>query len=284
MPVYWSASPVPVTNSPVIVSVLPRSVASLAGMIRQQEIEGHRPAQKANGRPRQGGVGIDLERPLHRRNRQGSRERGGPAAARGRDPLPVVEDQSQARLAVGYHQIPLRRTERPRRQVDVQQVGFERMAQTNLRRPIEQLIGQPQKASGRPKEVILPPEQVVGLAGQHVDDGVLNGHVGVPHAKCSVVEVDGLGGGGVPGRLPRRSAPAVDAGQVAEQIELQQPAGLDAAVGRRLARNPNRLLRTVNWVREFWFACVVTCATTPLFNPSLKLRVESWIASISANP
>ena len=60
----------------------------------------------------------------------------------------------------------------------------------------------------------------------------------MPHAQCRVVEVGGLGGGAVPRRLLRRPAPAVDAGLVTEQIELQQPAGLDAAVARRLGAKP----------------------------------------------
>ena len=54
MPVYWSASPVPVTNSPVIVSALPQSVASLAGMIGSKKLKATAQPKRRMGGPGKG--------------------------------------------------------------------------------------------------------------------------------------------------------------------------------------------------------------------------------------
>ena len=95
------------------------------------------------------------------------------------------------------------------------------MAQTKLHRPIEQFIWQSEETARGSEEVVLPPQEIVRLAHQGVDEGILDLQVRVPDTKCGVVEIRGFGRGTGARCDPRRSPAAIDARLIAKQVELE---------------------------------------------------------------
>ena len=208
-----SAMPVPVTNDPVSVSRLPRSLASAAGMTGMS-------ASMDTPQPetlfdfcvggRREGVHLELARDRRDPDRKGCGDRSH-VAGRG-DPLPAVEAEAQAALEVGDLRIALGRASGRRRDVDAERtVGAEGARQPDLRVAGEDLIRQPQELSRAGEEVVLPAEHVVGLAGQEIDDAAVELEIGVADPESRAV-VEGrlrTPAGGL-GWLPKKS-PSISA-------------------------------------------------------------------------
>src|SRR5262249_39190070 len=137
-------------------------------------------------------------------------------------------------FAIRHPRIALSGSKRRDRDVDVDGIRRKGVAHSNLARSIEQLIGQSEKPARSSEEVILPPKQVVSLARHDVDEVTFELHECVPHSECCVVEIRSLCGVARAGRLPGRSAAAIDIWLIAKQVKLEHPARAYAAECRCL--------------------------------------------------
>src|SRR5205807_8603718 len=76
---------------------------------------------------------------------------------------------------------------------DVERARLYRLRDAKLRRSTEYLVRQPEKADRGRKEDRLPPEEVIILPREKIDDPAFDFHVGVTHADGGVREIRALG-------------------------------------------------------------------------------------------
>jgi len=147
------------------------------------------------------GVRVDFERAHHTRHTDGGRPCIGSTAAR----VVIPFQWLRARRTPLGHLAPRNRVEpggTPRRDVDVDWIRRKTVAQAELRGSIEQFIGQSEETTRGSEEVVLPPQEIVCLAHQGVDEVILDLQVRVPNAECGVVEIRGFGRAPVPDASP----------------------------------------------------------------------------------
>ena len=174
----------------------------------------------------------DLEVATDRREADRQRVDGAASRARGVHPLPVVDRQPDAGLAVGHLGVALRRARRGAGELDVHGVGLERVREAELRASANRSARDSLHLDGVRVKQRLEPEQLPVLAGQQVDVGRLHLERVVAHAErgAGVERPFGDGRRAGRGRHPLRL--------IAEKVALEDGGGLDRVRLRSLQLDP----------------------------------------------